>query len=191
MGTSSIQGSDHSFCCGSSFCYHRHLYFPTFTKKKKGKKRPNFLRFNCQKAFKNFLPRTLSSNCRILSTKFDWIRKFRVCIQRQAESTRREVSCCKVEILSYCSGIDFKGNEFKALVYEFMANGSLYMWLHPQVPKSSTALSLIRSVNIAIDVASAIHYLHNFCEPPIIHCDLKPSNILLDDDLTAHVGILD
>ncbi|KAM7473925.1 hypothetical protein LguiB_021168 [Lonicera macranthoides] len=148
--------------------------------------------------------------------KIDWIGKFRVRLQRQVESTRREVSCCEgtylrksgasksfvtacralrnirhrnlVKILTYCSSIDFKGDEFKAIVYEFMANGSLDMWLHPQVLGSSTILSLIQRLNLAIDVASAIHYLHDFCEPPIIHCDLKPSNILLDDDLTAHIG---
>ncbi|KAM7473907.1 hypothetical protein LguiB_021150 [Lonicera macranthoides] len=69
-----------------------------------------------------------------------------------------------------------------------MANRSLDMWLHPQVLESSTALSLIQRLNVVIDVAFAIHYLHDFCEPPIIHCDLKPSNILLDADFTAHVG---
>jgi serine/threonine protein kinase len=34
----------------------------------------------------------------------------------------------------------------------------------------------------------ALDYLHNHCHPPIIHCDIKPSNILLADDMSARVG---
>ena len=43
-------------------------------------------------------------------------------------------------------------------------------------------------MNIAIDVANALNYLHHHCQTPIIHCDLKPSNILLDDEMMGHVG---
>ncbi|PNX97221.1 LRR receptor-like kinase resistance protein [Trifolium pratense] len=43
-------------------------------------------------------------------------------------------------------------------------------------------------LNIAIDVASAMDYLHNDCDPPIVHCDLKPANVLIDEDMVAHVA---
>ncbi|KAF5799423.1 putative protein kinase RLK-Pelle-LRR-XII-1 family [Helianthus annuus] len=39
-----------------------------------------------------------------------------------------------------------------------------------------------------MDVASALDYIHNHCIPTIVHGDLKPSNILLDDDMVAHIG---
>ncbi|PIA37152.1 hypothetical protein AQUCO_03000016v1 [Aquilegia coerulea] len=95
-----------------------------------------------------------------------------------------------LKILTVCSSVDFKGEGFKALVFEFMPNGSLESWLHPSsdgqdVPRS---LNLCQRLNIGIDVASGLEYLHNHCERPIAHCDLKSSNILLSDDLTAHVG---
>ncbi|XP_059630596.1 probable LRR receptor-like serine/threonine-protein kinase At3g47570 [Cornus florida] len=95
-----------------------------------------------------------------------------------------------VKVITCCSSMDFKGNEFKALVFEFMPNGTLESWLHPiqseqQHPKS---LDFIQRLNIAIDVASALDYLHHHCETTIIHCDLKPSNVLLDNELCAHVG---
>ncbi|CDP20577.1 unnamed protein product [Coffea canephora] len=97
-----------------------------------------------------------------------------------------------VSIVSYCSSIDSKGDEFKALIYEFMENGNLDLWLHPSETTdqttSSRSLNLLQKLNIAIDVASALQYLHDHCEAEIVHCDLKPSNILLDNDLVAHVG---
>lgn len=52
----------------------------------------------------------------------------------------------------------------------------------------SKRLSFIQRLNIAIDVDSALDYLHNHCETSIVHCDLKPSNVLLDEDIVAHVG---
>ncbi|XP_021637543.2 probable LRR receptor-like serine/threonine-protein kinase At3g47570 [Hevea brasiliensis] len=94
-----------------------------------------------------------------------------------------------VRIITSCSSIDFQGNDFKALVYEYMPNGSLEKWLHPvQEAYVQNNLSLLRRINIAIDVAYALDYLHHHCHQPIIHCDIKPSNVLLDNDMTAHVG---
>ncbi|KAH0751724.1 hypothetical protein KY285_004872 [Solanum tuberosum] len=96
-----------------------------------------------------------------------------------------------VKLLTACSGVDYHGNEFKALVYEFMANGSLEDWLHPDNSRPNVQprrLGFLQRLNIAIDVASAIHYLHDDCQISIVHCDLKPSNILLDNELVAHVG---
>ncbi|MED6207192.1 hypothetical protein PIB30_033585 [Stylosanthes scabra] len=94
-----------------------------------------------------------------------------------------------VKILTCCSGTDYKGQEFKALVFEFMTNGSLESWLHPPstgIPNHT--LNLEQRLNIINDVASAFHYLHYECDPTIIHCDLKPSNVLLDDFMVAHVA---
>ncbi|GMY22797.1 probable LRR receptor-like serine/threonine-protein kinase At3g47570 [Fagus crenata] len=98
-----------------------------------------------------------------------------------------------VKVLTVCSSIDYNGNDFKALVYEFMVNGNLDEWLHPDVrsneaPEERRNLNLLQRLNVAIDVASALEYLHHHCQTPIVHCDLKPSNILLDDEMIGHVG---
>ncbi|KAE9590530.1 putative protein kinase RLK-Pelle-LRR-XII-1 family [Lupinus albus] len=94
-----------------------------------------------------------------------------------------------VKILTCCSSIDYKGQEFKALVSEFMTNGSIESWLHPaiEIADQPKALDLVQRLNIITDVASVLHYLHYECEQAIIHCDLKPSNILLDDCFVAHL----
>ncbi|KAL3729710.1 hypothetical protein ACJRO7_026792 [Eucalyptus globulus] len=108
----------------------------------------------------------------------------------ECETLRRIRHRNLVKVLTACSGFDFNGNDFKALVYEFMSNGSLDEWLQPTAMQYTTRrkLSLLERVNIAIDVACALDYLHHHCETPIVHCDLKPSNVLLDDEMTGHVG---
>ena len=77
-----------------------------------------------------------------------------------------------------------RGSDFNALVFEFMPNGNLDSWLHHE----SRNLSFRQRLDIAIDVANALDYLHHQCQTPIVHGDLKPSNVLLDDDMVVHVG---
>jgi len=95
-----------------------------------------------------------------------------------------------LKIITVCSSIDHQGNNFKSLVFEFMSNGSLDKWLHPIEDEQHRckSLSFIQRLNIAMDVAYALAYLHLQCQMPIVHCDVKPSNILLNEDMVAHVG---
>ncbi|KQK17873.1 probable LRR receptor-like serine/threonine-protein kinase At3g47570 [Brachypodium distachyon] len=95
-----------------------------------------------------------------------------------------------VRVITVCSTIDHAGQEFKALVLEYMINGNLESWLHPTLDEHhlKRPLSLGSRIVIAVDMAAALDYLHNNCTPPVAHCDLKPSNVLLDDLMGACVG---
>uniref|UniRef100_A0A0E0R4T1 Receptor kinase-like protein Xa21 n=1 Tax=Oryza rufipogon TaxID=4529 RepID=A0A0E0R4T1_ORYRU len=97
-----------------------------------------------------------------------------------------------VPILTACSSIDSKGNDFKALVYEFMSHGDLYNLLYTTRHDSNSSklnhISLAQRTSIVLDVSSALEYLHHNNQGTIVHCDLNPSNILLDKNMIAHVG---
>ncbi|KAI3741444.1 hypothetical protein L1987_59117 [Smallanthus sonchifolius] len=64
-----------------------------------------------------------------------------------------------------------------------MPNGSLEQWLYSH----NNHLSLVQRLQILIDVTSALEYLHHGQPMPIIPCDFKPSNVLLDEDMHARV----
>ncbi|XP_022875315.1 probable LRR receptor-like serine/threonine-protein kinase At3g47570 [Olea europaea var. sylvestris] len=84
-----------------------------------------------------------------------------------------------VKVITSCSNLDLK-----ALVLEYMPNGNLTKWLS----SSNCFLNTARRLEIMIDVACALEYLHHGYSSPIVHCDLKPSNVLLDENMIAHVA---
>ncbi|KAG2670953.1 hypothetical protein I3760_14G110600 [Carya illinoinensis] len=100
---------------------------------------------------------------------------------------------CHGAFRSFLVDVDYHGNDFKALVYEFMVNRSLEEWLHPttienDVHQDHNNLDLFQRLDIAIEVASALEYLHYHCQTQIIHSDLKSSNVLLESEMIGHLG---
>ncbi|XP_071927858.1 probable LRR receptor-like serine/threonine-protein kinase At3g47570 isoform X1 [Coffea arabica] len=85
------------------------------------------------------------------------------------------------KVIGSCSNLDFK-----ALVLDYKPNGSLEKWLYSN--GHNHCLDLLQRISIMMDVASALEYLHFGYATPVIHCDLKPSNILLDESMVAYVS---
>ncbi|CAL5028630.1 unnamed protein product [Urochloa decumbens] len=83
-----------------------------------------------------------------------------------------------VRLLGFCN----EGKE-RLLVYEFMTNGSLNRFLFGDV-----RLEWNLRAQIALEVARGLLYLHEECSTQIIHCDIKPQNILLDGNFTAKIS---
>ncbi|PHU17211.1 hypothetical protein BC332_12906 [Capsicum chinense] len=84
-----------------------------------------------------------------------------------------------VPVITTCSS-----DYIRAFLLQFMPNGSLENWLY----KEDCQLNLLQRVTVMLDVAMGIKYLHHGNDTPIVHCDLKPANILLDEYMVAHVG---
>lgn len=87
-----------------------------------------------------------------------------------------------VGLIGYCEERDER-----LLVYEYMKNGSLHDHLHGKT-SSSVVNSWKMRIKISLDAARGIEYLHNYAVPPIIHRDIKSSNILLDANFLARVS---
>ncbi|XAR62395.1 Non-specific serine/threonine protein kinase [Bertholletia excelsa] len=83
-----------------------------------------------------------------------------------------------VRLLGFCDEGDSK-----LLVYEFLSNGSLASFLF-----GDTKLSWNIRTQIATGIARGLQYLHEECSTQIIHCDIKPQNILLDDYYIARIS---
>ncbi|KAL6130789.1 hypothetical protein ACLB2K_069168 [Fragaria x ananassa] len=72
------------------------------------------------------------------------------------------------------------------LVYELMPNRSLQEALLDR--KCPELMAWKKRFSVVLDVARGLEYLHDDCDPPVIHGDVKPSNVLLDSDFNAKIG---
>ncbi|CAN1247924.1 Serine/threonine-protein kinase-like protein ACR4 [Linum perenne] len=88
-----------------------------------------------------------------------------------------------LNLLGYCE----ESGE-RLLVYEFMAHGSLHQHLHGKNKALREQLDWVRRVTIAVQAARGIEYLHGYACPPVIHRDIKSSNILIDEEHNARVA---
>ncbi|KAF7847895.1 hypothetical protein BT93_L2475 [Corymbia citriodora subsp. variegata] len=93
-----------------------------------------------------------------------------------------------VSLLGYCDD-----SKHVALIYEYMANGNLRQHLSGVFKMQPTGdhlkvLTWSKRLQIAVDAGQGLDYLHNGCKPPIIHRDMKTTNILLNENFQAKIA---
>ncbi|WOL05996.1 phytosulfokine receptor 1-like [Canna indica] len=115
---------------------------------------------------------------RLSGDYFQMEREFQAEIETLSRAQHRNL----VLLQGYCR----IGND-RLLIYSYMQNGSLDYWLHEK-PDGGLTLDWGKRLHIAQGSARGLAYLHQSCDPHILHRDIKSSNILLDENFEAHLA---
>lgn len=131
-----------------------------------------------------------SSECKIQGSVYKgYIHKKAIAIKKVEKDVSKEANILyRLNHFNLISlfGICKVEESHSYLLYEYMENQSLKNWL--QNPNLSGHWMWTRRVQIAIDIANGLDYIHNFTYPPYVHMDIKTSNILLNEKFRAKIS---
>ncbi|KAK9066100.1 hypothetical protein SSX86_015502 [Deinandra increscens subsp. villosa] len=122
------------------------------------------------------------------------LRDQEVAIKRMTETKTKEFMAemkvlCKVHHRNLVELIGYAASDDELfLIYEYAQKGSLKSHLHDPQNKDHPTLSWIMRVQIALDTARGLEYIHEHTKPHYVHRDVKTSNILLDGDFKAKIS---
>ncbi|KAI3763342.1 hypothetical protein L1987_53796 [Smallanthus sonchifolius] len=122
------------------------------------------------------------------------LRDQEVAIKRMTETKTKEFMAemkvlCKVHHTNLVELIGYAASDDELfLIYEYAQKGSLKNHLHDPQNKGNTTLSWIMRVQIALDAARGLEYIHEHTKPHYVHRDVKTSNILLDGAFKAKIS---
>ncbi|OAY82162.1 lysM domain receptor-like kinase 3 [Ananas comosus] len=128
------------------------------------------------------------------SVYYGVLRDQEVAIKRMTATKTKEFTAemkvlCKVHHASLVELIGYAASDDELfLVYEYAQKGSLKNHLHDPLNKGNTSLSWISRVQIALDAARGLEYIHEHTKNHYVHRDIKTSNILLDSSLRAKIS---
>ncbi|KAI3826533.1 hypothetical protein L1987_00581 [Smallanthus sonchifolius] len=121
----------------------------------------------------------------VIGTEIVAVKKLETMVKEGQKEFKTEVNTIArthhknlVQLLGYCDD-----GERRLLIFEYMSNGTLAFFLFGDVRPSWKQRSYIM-----IGIAKGLSYLHEDCSNQIIHCDIKPQNILLDDSYNAKIA---
>ncbi|KAH6775425.1 hypothetical protein C2S52_012986, partial [Perilla frutescens var. hirtella] len=123
----------------------------------------------------------LSDGTRIAVKCLDGVGQIRKSFLAEVETIGSIHHINLVRLIGFCAE-----KSHRLLVYEYMCNGSLDKWIYCR--SNETPLDWSHRRNIILDIAKGLSYLHEDCRQKIIHLDIKPQNILLDENHNAKLA---
>ncbi|KAK3446198.1 hypothetical protein EUGRSUZ_A01943, partial [Eucalyptus grandis] len=124
---------------------------------------------------------TLPSGGRIVVKRLDGFSQIKKSFLAEAETIGTIHHVNLVRLLGFCAE-----KSHRLLVYEYMCNGSLDKWIFHNDQEFGVCWQVRRK--IILDIARGLAYLHEECHQKIIHLDIKPQNILLDEHFNAKLA---